>query len=44
MKRFIQKLLHLVELFLSLINSTQWAQNYIASFKYNHNNKWIKVD
>ena len=31
------------ELFLSLIESTQWTQNYIASFKYNHDNKWIKV-
>jgi hypothetical protein len=32
------------ELFLSLIESTQWMQNYIASFKYNHDNKWIKID
>jgi len=31
------------ELFLSLIEPTRWTQNYIASFKYNHDNKWIKV-
>jgi len=31
------------ELFLSLIESNRWTQNYIASFKYNYDNKWIKV-
>ena len=31
------------ELFLSLIESNRWTQNYIASFKYNHDNKWLKV-
>jgi len=31
------------ELFLSLIESNRWTQNYIASFKYNHDNKWIKI-
>jgi len=31
------------ELFLSLIESNRWTQDYIASFKYNHDNKWLKV-
>jgi len=31
------------ELFLSLIESNRWTQNYIASFRYNHDNKWLKV-
>lgn len=32
------------ELFLSLIESNRWTQNYIASFKYNYDNKWVKID
>ena len=32
------------ELFLSLIEPNLWKQNYIGEFKYNHDNKWIKID
>lgn len=32
------------DLFLSLVSPDQWNQNHIASFKYNHDNKWIKID
>ena len=32
------------ELFLSLISPDQWNQNYVASFKYNYDNKWIKIE
>lgn len=32
------------ELFLSLIEPQQWKYNYIASFIYNHDNKWIKIE
>jgi hypothetical protein len=31
------------ELFLSLISPNEWNRIHIASFKYNHDNKWIKV-
>ena len=32
------------ELFLSLISPDEWNRTYIASFKYNHDNKWIKIN
>jgi hypothetical protein len=31
------------KIFLSLISPNEWNKKYIGSFKYNHNNKWIKV-
>jgi hypothetical protein len=30
--------------FLSLINPNEWNKQYIGSFKYNHDNKWIKTE
>jgi hypothetical protein len=30
--------------FLSLIQPNEWNREHIGSFKYNHNNKWIKID
>ncbi len=29
---------------LSLIEPNQWKQKYIGTFKYNHDNKWIKTE
>jgi len=29
--------------FLSLISPTEWNREHIGSFKYNHDNKWIKI-
>lgn len=29
--------------FLSLINPSEWNKEHIGSFKFNHDNKWIKV-
>ncbi|MGA0277415.1 MAG: DUF2452 domain-containing protein [Candidatus Kariarchaeum pelagius] len=31
------------DIFLSLIGPTQWNKKFIGSFKYNHDNKWIKI-
>lgn len=31
------------ELFLSLVSPTEWNQTHIGTFKYNHDNKWIKI-
>ena len=30
--------------FLSLIQPNEWNREHIGSFKYNHDNKWIKID
>lgn len=30
-------------IFLSLISPTEWKYEHIGSFKYNHDNKWIKI-
>jgi len=30
-------------MFLSLIEPNQWNQKFIASFKLDSNNKWIKI-
>ena len=30
--------------FLSLIEPKEWNREHIGSFKYNHDNKWIKID
>ena len=30
--------------FLSLIQPNEWNREHIGSFKYNHDNKWIKYD
>lgn len=30
--------------FLSLISPNEWNRKYIGSFKYNHDNKWIKTE
>jgi len=32
------------KVFLSLIDPTQWNKPYIGSFKYNYDNKWIKIN
>ena len=32
------------KIFLSLISPSEWNKKYIGSFKYNHDNKWIKID
>ena len=29
--------------FLSLVEPHEWKKEYIGSFKYNHDNKWIKI-
>ena len=30
-------------IFLSLIEPSEWKKEHIGSFKYNHDNKWIKI-
>lgn len=30
--------------FLSLIQPNEWNREHIGSFKYNHDNKWIKIE
>ncbi len=30
-------------IFLSLVEPSQWNYEFIGSFKYNHDNKWIKI-
>ena len=32
-----------VNIFLSLISPTEWKFEHIGSFKYNYDNKWIKI-
>ena len=32
------------KIFLSLISPSEWNKKYIGSFKYNHDNKWIKTE
>jgi len=32
------------KVFLSLINPNEWNKQYIGSFKYNYDNKWIKTE
>jgi hypothetical protein len=32
------------KVFLSLVSPNEWTYEFIGSFKYNHDNKWIKVD
>ena len=32
------------KVFLSLINPSEWNKQYIGSFKYNYDNKWIKIE
>ena len=32
------------KIFLSLIQPNEWNREHIGSFKYNHDNKWIKID
>jgi hypothetical protein len=32
------------DMFLSLINPSEWKQEYVASFKLDSNNKWIKYN
>ena len=29
--------------FLSLVEPHEWKKEYIGSFKYNHDNKWVKI-
>jgi hypothetical protein len=29
--------------FLSLVEPAQWSYEFIGSFRYNHDNKWIKI-
>jgi len=31
------------DIFLSIINPNEWNKEFIGSFKYNHDNKWIKI-
>lgn len=31
------------KIFLSLISPNEWNKKFIGSFKYNHDNKWIKI-
>lgn len=31
------------KLFLSLIQPNEWNQEHVGSFKYSHDNKWIKI-
>jgi Protein of unknown function (DUF2452) len=45
----IGKLYHLYynkegKIFLSLVSPSEWKYEHIGSFKYNHDNKWIKID
>jgi hypothetical protein len=30
-------------IFLSLIEPSEWKKEHIGSFKYNHDNKWVKI-
>lgn len=30
-------------IFLSLVEPHEWKKEYIGSFKYNHDNKWVKI-
>lgn len=30
-------------IFLSLVSPTEWKYEHIGTFKYNHDNKWIKL-
>jgi hypothetical protein len=32
------------KIFLSLISPNEWNRKYIGSFKYNHDNKWMKIE
>jgi hypothetical protein len=32
------------KIFLSLISPNEWNKKYIGSFKYNHDNKWMKTE
>jgi len=32
------------KVFLSLINPNEWNKQYVGSFKYNYDNKWIKTE
>ena len=32
------------KIFLSLIQPNEWNREHIGSFKYNHDNKWIKIN
>ena len=32
------------KIFLSLISPSEWNREHIGSFKYNHDNKWVKID
>jgi hypothetical protein len=32
------------EVFLSLVTPNEWNKEYIGTFKYNYDNKWIKVE
>ena len=31
------------KIFLSLISPNEWNKKFIGSFKYNHDNKWVKI-
>jgi len=31
------------KIFLSLIQPNEWNREHIGSFKYNHDNKWLKI-
>ena len=31
------------KIFLSLIEPNEWNREHIGSFKYNHDNKWLKI-
>jgi hypothetical protein len=31
-------------LFLSLISPNEWSKEHVGSFKYNHDNKWVKIE
>jgi hypothetical protein len=32
------------KIFLSLISPNEWKKDHIGSFKYNHDNKWEKIE
>ena len=32
------------DIFLSIISPNEWNKEFIGSFKYNHDNKWEKID
>ena len=32
------------KIFLSLISPNEWKKEHIGSFKYNHDNKWEKIE